>query len=361
MNHTRNVLVLAACAALTACSFISETLWPSASSAGRRAGDPPQRIAIPASPGERGAGAGDAQGGPATAVGQRANTLRDEAQRLQTAVQGRGQTLQQLRGENSDAAARYQTLVGQINARLQVGTTPGNPIVQTQWTQAQSELDRFAANIGTMSQLSNQVASDATLASYLLESVRAAYSISGAVEEDHRRLSGVEDDINRTIVSIERMRNELSEDISRQSAYVSRERASMTVVASAIRTGEFYGPGLASRSFAPQPSPPAGSTAGRRPLVTIRFDRNNPAFEQQLYAAVNRALEVRPQATFDVVGVAAAGRSGGDTAIASTHARQQAERVMRSLVDMGMPPQRLRMSHTNNPSLAFNEVQVFVR
>lgn len=139
----------------------------------------------------------------------------------------------------------------------------------------------------------------------------------------------------------------------------------MNALSSAIRAGEFFGPGLANRSFAAAPAaaqqPAPNGTAARRPLVVIKFDRANPGYEQALFAAVNRALEIRPQAQFDIVGVAAGRGGAGDTAIAGTNARRQAEQVMRSLVDMGLPSQRLRMSSTTSGGLATNEVQVFVR
>ena len=84
----------------------------------------------------------------------------------------------------------------------------------------------------------------------ILESTRAAYSLSGAVEEDHKALAATEDDVNRTVVSIDRLLNELSEDISRQSSYVSRERSNMTALSIAIKNGELYGQGLSNRAFA---------------------------------------------------------------------------------------------------------------
>lgn len=359
------------CLGLGACSLVSEALWPSMG--GSTPAATTTRIDIPQSPAEQRAagattsvssGAGTQAPAPTgTAVGQRAGQLREESSRLQGLVASHGQSLQQMRGENIDAAQRYQTLVGQINARLQVGTTPGNPILTSQWAQAQGELDRFAANIGTLSQLSGQVGSNASLGSYLLESVRNAYALSGALEDDHRQLAIVEDEVNRTMVSIDRMRVELSEDIARQSAYVSRERTNMTTLASAIRSGEFYGPGLAARAFNAGPTARAAAPlpSGSRPLVVIRFDRNNPNYEQALYTAVNRALELRPQATFDIVGVAASGGGGGGAAIATANVRRQSEQVMRSLIDMGMPSQRLRMSASTDPGLTANEVQVFVR
>lgn len=359
----RAVATLAMCLGLGACSLASEALWPSMGRSTPAATT--TRIEIPPSPGEqRAVGVPSPAAAPTgTAVGQRAGQLREESSRLQSLVATHGQSLQQMRGENVDAAQRYQTLVGQINARLQVGTTPGNPILTAQWAQAQGELDRFAANIGTLSQLSGQVGSDASLGSYLLESVRNAYALSGALEDDHRQLAVVEDEVNRIMVSIDRMRVELSEDIARQSAYVSRERANMTTLASAIRSGEFFGPGLAARAFNAGPSARtvAALPSGSRPLVVVRFDRNNPNFEQALYTAVNRALELRPQATFDIVGVAASGGGGGGAAIATANVRRQAEQVMRSLIDMGMPTQRLRLSASSDSSLTASEVHVFVR
>jgi hypothetical protein len=93
--------------------------------------------------------------------------------------------------------------------------------------------------------------------------------------------------------------------------------------------------------------------------VTIRFDRPNPAYEQPLYTAVSRALERRPSATFELVGVAA--NSGRQGATAMTRARAEAQRVLRTLTDMGLPQNRVSVSQASNPSLAANEVHLFVR
>jgi len=354
--------VASTCIALGACSLASEALWPSTGS--RNPGPNVTRVEIPASPAEQRAAGAAAQQGMSTAVGQRAIQLREEAGRLQSLATGHGQTLQQLRAENIDAAQRYQTLVGQINARLQVGTTPGNPILTGQLGQAQGELDRFSANIGSLSQLSGQVGAAASMGAFLLDSLRNAYAISGAVEEDHRLLAQVEDEVGRTMVSIDRMRTELSEDIARQSSYVSRERSNMTTLGSAVRTGEFYGPGLSARAIGPAAAnvrATAPAPAAARPLVTIRYDRPNPAFEQSLYAAATRALEARPQASFEIVGVAATGGGAGDAAMATANARRQAEQVMRALVDMGMPADRVRLQSRSDARATANEVQVFVR
>ncbi len=315
-----------------------------------------------------------------TEVGRRASQLSADAQKLDGSVAARVQAVQQIRADMVSTAEAYQGQVAQINARLQVGTTPGNPILQSQWNQANGALDNFGAQIGRMSELSNQVAADASTAAFLLESVRAAYSLSGAVEEDHRALAQVEDHVNREVVTIDRMLNDLSDDIARQSSYVSLERSNMTALSVAIKNGALLGSGLANRAVAPVTSAPAegvparpaargrrseanpASTAiGHRPLVVIRFDRPNPSYEQALYTAVSRAMQRRPEAVFDLVAVSPTRGSQAQVALASVNAKRQAETVLRSLTEMGLPQDRVTLSAQQSASAQTNEVQLFVR
>ncbi len=380
--------------ALAGCSYVQDALWPSLTGDDPR-GNPPaastpaanngsQRVAAAPAPAPVAQAPAPAAmpampAGQTTEVGRRAHELRAEAQRLDSSVASRTQAVQQLRAEIVQTAQTYQSLVGAINARLQVGTTPGNPILQSQWNQANAALDTFGAEIGRMSELSNQVAADASNAAFLLESVRAAYSLSGAVEEDHKALSGVEDQVNREVVSIDRLLNDLSEDISRQSSYVSRERSNMTALSTAIKNGELFGAGLANRAFAPvapadgsparvgvapgrtSAASPASRAIGGRPLVVIRFDRPNPSYEQALYTAVSRAMERRPDAVFDLVAVSPGKGNQAQVALAATTAKRQAETVLRSLTDMGLPANRVTLSSSTSAAVQTNEVQLYVR
>ncbi|HEX2114880.1 MAG TPA: hypothetical protein VHM01_10795, partial [Alphaproteobacteria bacterium] len=212
---------------------------------------------------------------------------------------------------------------------------------------------------------------------FLLESVRAAYGLSGAIEDDHRALAVLEDEVNRTVVSIDRMLNELSEDVSRQSAYISRERSNLSTLALAIKNGELYGTGLGNRAFtaaAAEPSAQTGAARGQqqqraaatpssdsRPLVVIRFDKANPTYEQALYTAVNRALERKPDARFDIVAVAPSKGTQAQVALAASNSKKNAETVMRSLTNMGLPADRVKLSSRSSGTVQASEVQVFVR
>ena len=55
--------------------------------------------------------------------------------------------LQAIRVTTAQNAAAYYGTVAAVQARLQVGTTPGNPILQQQWAQAQAQLDTLNLDI----------------------------------------------------------------------------------------------------------------------------------------------------------------------------------------------------------------------
>lgn len=102
------------------------------------------------------------------------------------------------------------------------------------------------------------------------------------------------------------------------------------------------------------------STTGRKPLLVIRFDRENVAYEQALYNAVSRVLERRPNATFELVAVVPA--SGGEArqALNSNQVSSSAENVLWSLQRMGFPIQRIEISAQASAQAAINEIHLYL-
>lgn len=311
-----------------------------------------------------------------TFVGTKVQQLRQDLSNLQNAIGSHNGELQQVRNVTVQHSQGYHGIVAAINARLQVGTTPGNPVLVQQWNEAQAQLDRLNGDIANMHSLANKVAADSAMVAYLLETTRAAYGLSGAVDEDHRQLATLEDEVNKTVVLIDRLLNELSEDVRRQTQYVSRERGNLTALSLAIKNGELYGASLANRAFrtaAPLATdvtgpegvegaaPSAAAGAGRRPLVVIRFDRPDVEYEQALYTAVSRALERRPEAGFDLVAVTPRGESAAQAALNTTAARRNAEEVLRTLTNMGLPADRVNLQATSSATAQSNEVHIYVR
>ena len=301
-----------------------------------------------------------------TFVGEKVVQLRDELARLQTSIAQQNEELQRRRTDLVQNSQQYHGTIAAVNARLQVGTTPGNPILVQQFKSAQADLDRIGDEINKMNNLASAVANNSTLSAYMAEAARAAYSVSGAVDEDHRQLAILEDEVNRTAVLIDRLLKELSADVRRQTNYVTTERSNLNLISAGIKSGELFGGSLVNKAVLANAgqldvaSTPL-DTVGRTPLVVIRFDRADVPYEQALYTAVSKTLERRPDALFDLVAVAPTSGGTARVALNSQKARQHAENVMRSLVEMGLPPNRVAVSAKTQAQIANNEVHLYVR
>ena len=383
-------VILGAALFLPACSFTEEALWPSLTGEDP-AGKTPKQTAKAATPTPT--PAATAQAAPAapsaqpalgsntfvppgvtqgaetgTFVGRKVTDLRSELTKLQQAVSVHNEQLQASRAQITNNSQRYHGTVAAINARLQVGTTPGNPVLVQQFNDAQTDLERLSNDIGNMNGLANSVANDSTMSAYLAESARAAFTVSGAVDEDHRQLAILEDEVNRTVVLIDRLLKEVSDDVRRQTNYVATERSNLNLLSTGIKSGEIYGASLVNQAMVSAAGPSLGAgapravdTSGRRPLVVIRFDRDKVAFQQALYNAVSRVLENRPDAVFDLVAVAPGNGGPARVALNSTKARRHAESVLRSLIEMGLPPSRVAVSAKTSGGAKSNEVHLYLR
>jgi hypothetical protein len=294
-----------------------------------------------------------------TAVNKTIQSLRAQVSGLETKLAANAQRLGDLRNAGAGSAGSYQEAKAQITTRLQVGTTKGNPELVSQWNSAQASLDALASNINALNALGTDVANDSSNAHFALDQIGATFNVSGAVDEDHRQLSLLQDETSQTLVMIDRLLSEVSDAVQRQTSYVANERGSLTVLASAIKNGELYGgtPGIT------QASASGGvqlSSAGT-PLVVIRFDHPDVDYQQVLYAALNQALQSRPNAGFEVVAVSPTRGTAASVQIAQTTAKRHAQEVMRSMTDMGVPAARMGVASSTDPGAADSEVRVFVR
>lgn len=85
-----------------------------------------------------------------TAVGQKATQFRADFEKLKANTQTRSQQLETIRSQTVANVNSYHTLVGAIRSRLQMGSTPGNPELLAQWSQAQTQLTQIDADISTL-------------------------------------------------------------------------------------------------------------------------------------------------------------------------------------------------------------------
>ena len=313
--------------------------------------------------------------GTSTVISSQIKDLARTLGQVQSRMTNITNNLNQLQRANEQRSAEYFANVATINTQLQTGTTPGNPRLVSRLNQAERSLEQLSDSLSELNRIAVNTSGTASEASYLLENTRAAYSVSGAVEEDHLKLAELEDSINNTITLIERVLNTVNDDITRTTTYLASERNNLRTLAMGVSNGDLYGKSLASRPFsgvnnfdsasvapsAPVAQAAPASLSGPRALAKIKFDRPDVDYEQPVYTAVTEALERYPNARFDLVAVSPTSGNAAEVAIETTRARRNAEKVLRALTQMGLDTNRVDLAYNESPSATSSEVHLFVK
>jgi type IV pilus biogenesis protein CpaD/CtpE len=319
--------------------------------------------------------------GTTTLISKQIKDLVSQLGIIQSRVTTLTNELNQLQRGNEARSAEYYASVATISSQLQNGTTPGNPRLVGRLKRAQQQLEALGGSLGRLNSLAVNTSAAATEATYLLENTRAAYSVAGAVEEDHVKLSELEDSIQSTLVAVERVLNMVNDDITRTSTYLASERNNLRVLALGVTSGDLYGKSLANRPFSnvnsfngsvgaddtsnlaasPVADVAPATLSGPRALAKIKFDRPNVEYEQPIYMAVTEALKRYPEAEFDLVAVNPTSGNAAEVAIETTRARRNAEKVLRTLTQMGLDTNRIDLSYNESSTATSSEVHLFVK
>ena len=327
-----------------------------------------------------------------TVVNRKIEEMNKDLFSLQGTISRLNQQLRAIETRGQNMAASYYASVATINTQLQTGTTPGNPRLIGKLETAQSGLDTLSNNVAELNALAIEIAEAASKGSYLLDTTRSTYNLSGAIEEDHARLAQMEDQINGSIVTVDRLLNDVNDDITRTTAYLNTERNNLRTLSLAVTNGDLYGKSLANHPFsrarqsgllqqasyggsapamAPISSSPAqqmaysppssGQSQSPRPLAKIRFDKPNVNYEQPVYAAVQNAMERYPGSRFELIAVHPTAGNAAQVAIESTRSRRNAERVLRTLTQMGVPLEQIDLSYAPSAEARSSEVHLFLQ
>ena len=300
-----------------------------------------------------------------TYVGERIIEMRQEYSNLVSAVTDSDNGFIKLREQGIASAEVYHSTVAAISARLQIGTTPGNPVLLDQYEKAQTELAEVGAQGQIIVDLGNQIALLSTRVSYLMDQTRSAKRLRGAVDEDHRRLSLLQDDLKRKSVEITRLLENLNETVRRRDIYLAAERRRLTLLASAISVGESFGMGLGSIKSLPVDTDNSNlekksdANLSGNPIAVIRIDGSSNKFTQGLFGAVSAALDRAPNATFTLVAVSSSAGNASEKAQRAAYAREDAGKVVSSLISMGMPADRLSVTELALADVENTEVRLY--
>lgn len=295
-----------------------------------------------------------------TFVGQKVITFRNELSQLQNSIKSNNSQLQEIRNSVVNNALQYHKTIGMIEAKLQVGTTPGNPRMFEMLAQAQKNIQVMSTNSATLNQLSAKIAADTANTDYLVESIRSAYSISGAVDEDHRQLRVLENEAGQTSILMHSLLGEVNSDISRQQQYVDTANNNIVKLSDAIRVGSY---GVNNVPMSRSPMLFTGATSSNvaksspalisgKPLLAIKFSSDNVKYQDGLKQAVANAVAKKPDVIFDVVAV---------NSPRGNNAQKYASKIFQDIIGLGVSADKVNISAKTDAKASTPAVMVFVR
>ena len=299
-------------------------------------------------------------GNTGTFVGQKVVSFRNELSQLQVAIRQHNAELQKIRASVIANAQQYHKTVGTIEAKLQVGTTPGNPNMFALLQNAQNNIQIMNANTDALTQLAARVASDTAMTSYLLDSIKSAYGVSGAVDEDHRQLRILENETNQTAILMNSLLNEVNTDVMRQQQYVQTARNYIIDLNSAIKVGSY---GVNNVPLVGTPAPRGSNfkmNAGEmssKPLFVAKFNKENVQYKEALKRAVNSARNKKPNVMFEVVAVSPA----NGKQLSSGNAKNNATKIFQDMVNMGVSADNIALAARTSAEANSSEVHIYVK
>ena len=279
-------------------------------------------------------------------VSDRVFQLRDEAIGLRQTVDRDIDEFNQLRGRGASGAIQFHSTIAAITARLEAGTTRGNPILQRQWSEAEQSLTEVNYSISKLNMLSSTLSASSSQAAYLLQAIKAAFELSGALDEDHDQLAMIRDEVAKNTVNVDRIRGEINNDIRRQNTYLATERQNLQVLALAISRGELIRNSLAGQTVI------VGNELSYGTLPNTRMDVSGfPSINGPTNLSPNDGVYNPPAVPVDPVQSSPIGRSSS----ALPRSGQSAMPVGATMGDEGTLGQLLVLVRFNEPQVEYED------
>ncbi len=136
----------------------------------------------------------------------------------------------------------YHHILSEIEAKLQLGTTPSNPKLIEMRNIALQQLDDIADTIGTMNGLAARFSESSEQTRILSSQIEGALHMPGAVDEDHAHLILMSDELLTVKEAISQSLEILNANASRQSEWLSTERVHLANLSSSIDKGKLHVP-----------------------------------------------------------------------------------------------------------------------
>lgn len=106
---------------------------------------------------------------------------------------------------------------------------------------------------------------------------------------------------------------------------------------------------------------PGSGLASGRPYLVIRFADSSVDYQEELAAAVRRAVERKPNVAFDLVAVTPRASTAADLTENTEKAQQQATEVLQSLQSLGIGADRVSVGAWTGQPTKVNEIRLYIR
>ncbi len=278
-------------------------------------------------------------------LGQKVAGLRSDLHMLIDIVSAQQEEYGDITGATAQLANRYQTTISRVRTRAGGTGAPTQANIVAQLDAAGKDLDAIDAAKPRLDDLAARVAANSGIATYVNAAATTAMGVNGGAEQDQAQLKQIVDDTNAVSAQNDRLLNAINATIANNQTQVAAERANLTTWSEAISQASVA---------ASQPTVAAISTDGPA-LISIGFGRSRIEYEQALYDVVSATLNQSPEARFELVAVEPQrGGLGADL-------KQNTRRVFQSLMDMGLPSDRIILLSETSKAATAGEVQLYLR
>ena len=297
-----------------------------------------------------------------TFVGQRIAAFRQELKQLKQAQKSNEKDFEKITANITNNSALYQKTISTVENKLQAGTTPGNPNMYAMLQQAQGNVQTMFANANALDNLSTKTANALTSVNYLEKSIAAAFSISGAVDEDHKQLRELQNQAMTTAQKISTLNDNVSRAASFQEQNALQASQEVSSLHDSVKTGSSTATVTKVRSASYKPAagtakpvvhPAENTPANRMPLFSVRFNNKNVDYHEGLNTAVKSALARKPNAVFEVLAVSNNANQN--------QAQQHASKILNEIIGLGANANNINLNARISEKSAISEVQVFVK
>ena len=308
--------------------------------------------------------------GDANYVTNAISTLESGVNYLENAYGQRRNNYTRMQDNITASAKAYLDIVSDIRAKLQVGTTPGNPQLLAELNSARVALDALGSRVINLRELNNDIDRDLSQSVFLKQMGRNAQYIQGSSESDLQRIQSALLRLDRTTRTMETMRDSANRLVERQQGLEQIHRNELNLLNQII----YRGVNAESFSFRPDEltqNPSSGAisspvessmatppvqvssladnpatqpAAGRSELLSLTLAGKKKGFEEALYNTIEKAHKTNPDVTFALKGVYPTGKTKAETKKFQQQAQKDADTVLASMVDMGVPASRVTVS-----------------